>query len=238
MEQIDSQTTIASCCGYFGIHVTLKSRMEQPVIVFGASGLGKSALEIFQSNQIMVYGFLDDDPALHGTSIGEVPILGATDDQAYLKLIGKKCQAFLADNDKKWRQRTVEMLNAKRKVMPVNAIHSRSYMALSSSIGHGNFVDAGVLVNAFAQLGSHNILHAQCTLDAEVELKNYAEVGVGSNIGAQVTIGEGVFIGPGVTIVAGVSIGDHARIGAGSVVIGNVNRNETVFGNPAQKVDQ
>jgi acetyltransferase-like isoleucine patch superfamily enzyme len=51
-----------------------------------------------------------------------------------------------------------------------------------------------------------------------------------------VTIEDEVFIGSGVTIVAGVQIGKGARIGAGSVVIASVKENETVFGNPAQKV--
>jgi acetyltransferase-like isoleucine patch superfamily enzyme len=38
-------------------------------------------------------------------------------------------------------------------------------------------------------------------------------------------------------IVAGVTIGKGARIGAGSVVIGPVKAGETVFGNPAEKVN-
>ena len=46
-----------------------------------------------------------------------------------------------------------------------------------------------------------------------------------------------VFIGSGVTIVSGVKIGKGARVGAGSVVIADVKAGETVFGNPAQKVD-
>jgi acetyltransferase-like isoleucine patch superfamily enzyme len=39
-----------------------------------------------------------------------------------------------------------------------------------------------------------------------------------------------------VTIVSGVKIGKNARIGAGSVVIRDVKKGETVFGNPAQVV--
>ena len=49
-------------------------------------------------------------------------------------------------------------------------------------------------------------------------------------------MGLAVFIGSGVTIVPGIEIADNARIGAGSVVIANVGKGETVFGNPAAKV--
>jgi acetyltransferase-like isoleucine patch superfamily enzyme len=61
-------------------------------------------------------------------------------------------------------------------------------------------------------------------------------VGVGSYIGNEVIIEDEVFIGSGVTIVSGLKLGKGARIGAGSVVISSVGSNETVFGNPAQKV--
>lgn len=210
--------------------------MEQPVIVFGADGLGKIALEIFQSNDVMVYGFLDDDPELQGTSVNEVPVLGATGDQGFLKLIGKKCQAFIAGNDKKLKRELVSMLNTHRKVMPVNCIHQKAFLSPSSLIGHGNMINAATVVNAHSELGNHNILHVNCSLDYGVKLKDYIEVGAGSTIGAEVKIGSGVFIGTGASLVPGISVGANARIGAGSVVVADVKENETVFGNPAQKV--
>jgi sugar O-acyltransferase (sialic acid O-acetyltransferase NeuD family) len=210
--------------------------MEQPVLIFGAGGLGKVVLEIFQSNDVVVYGFLDDDTKLHGTMIGEVAVLGSTDDQGFLKLIGQKCQAFIAGDDKRLKQKLVSMLLTKRKVMPVNAIHQNAYLSPSSAIGHGNLIGAGVVVNCNALIGNHNVMHAQCTLDYGSRIKDYVTVGAGSTIGAEVTIEEGAFIGAGATLVSGISIGANARIGTGSVVIANVGKNETVFGNPAQKV--
>jgi acetyltransferase-like isoleucine patch superfamily enzyme len=52
-----------------------------------------------------------------------------------------------------------------------------------------------------------------------------------------VVIEDEAFIGAGVVIVTGVTIGRGARVGAGSVVIGPVKAGETVFGNPAEKVN-
>ena len=205
-------------------------------MVFGASGLGKLALEIFQSNGVVVYGFLDEDKTLHGSLIDEVPVLGSTTDQGYLKLIGKKCQAFIAEDDKTIKQDLVSNLNDKRKVMPVNAIHQTAYLSGSSSMGHGNLISAGVLVNAQVKLGNHGIVHAHATIEFETTVQDYFEIGAGSIISSNVSIGKGVFIGAGATLVSGITIGDNARIGAGSVVIGDVEENETVFGNPAQKV--
>ena len=84
--------------------------MENPVIIFGANYLGRAAKEIFDRNGNVVYGFLDDNKSLHSTELDNVVVLGSTDDDGYLKLIGKKCEAFVAVDDTKLRKTLVKML--------------------------------------------------------------------------------------------------------------------------------
>jgi sugar O-acyltransferase (sialic acid O-acetyltransferase NeuD family) len=210
--------------------------MENPVIILGAGGLGVVALDIFQSNGVVVYSFLDDNTELHGKEIHDVSVLGSTDDDGYLKLIGKKCEAFIATDDNKLRKHLVEMLTERRKMMPVNAIHNQAYLSSLANIGHGNLISAGVVVNTEARIGSHCILHARSVVDYQAELGNFVQLGTGSVINSGVKIANDVFIGAGVTVVSGITIGKGARIGAGSVVIENVAANATVFGNPAKAI--
>lgn len=207
-----------------------------PVIIFGAGGLGAAALDAFQSNGVVVYGFLDEDEALHGTEINYVGVLGDPDDDGFLKLIGKKCAAFVASDDNTYRESLVEMLNKRRKVMPANAVHKQAMIAETAEIGHGNFIHMGAVVNSQAKLSNHCLIHPNVAIDHRANLSDFVQVGVGSNIGANVQIEEKAFIGSGVTIVAGVKVGKNARIGAGSVVIQDVEEGQTVFGNPAQVV--
>lgn len=210
--------------------------MDKPVIILGAKGIAHPALEIFNSNQVIVYGFLDEDESIFGTEINSIPILGNTEDEGFLKLVGKKTEAFVAVDDTKYRKFLVEMLHNVRKVQPVNAIHQRAYISTDASIGHGNFINANVLVGAGTEVGSHCILHTGAIIDHKVKVGDFVQIGAGSIINADVTIEEGAFIGSGVTVVGGVTIGKGARVGAGSVVIASVGKNETVFGNPAAKV--
>ncbi|MFM7328799.1 MAG: acetyltransferase [Bacteroidota bacterium] len=210
--------------------------MENPVIILGAGPIGRSARDIFEANGNVVYGYLDDDKKLHGTEIGEISVLGATDDDGFLKLIGKKCEAFVAVDDNRLRKSLVRMLNEVRHVQPVNAIHPRAGISPRASMGHGNFVDAGSEIGAEVRLGSHCLVHAGSLIGTGTTLGDNVQIGSGSVISSMVEIDQDVFIGAGVTVVSGIKLGKGCRVGAGSVVIADVKPGETVFGNPAAPV--
>ena len=210
--------------------------MDNPVIIFGAGSLGRAAKEIFESNGNVVYGFLDDNKSLHNQEIDESFVLGSIDDDGFLKLIGKKCEACIAVDDNRLRKSLVKMLKDIRHVQPVNGIHKTASLSSHVELGHGNLIDQGVLVGVGTKLASYGMIHAGCVIGAEVTVGNYVQIGTGSVISSGVTIEDEAFIGSGVTVVSGITIGKGARVGAGSVVVAPVKAGETVFGNPAQPV--
>lgn len=210
--------------------------MKNPVLIFGGGVLGKLAIDIFNQNEVLIYGILDDNKELHGKEVSEVTVLGETDDDGFLKLIGQKTEAFVAISHLADRQAIVKMLLEKRKVMPVNGIHPRSYISEEATIGHGNLVAAGVVLNSGAVIGNHCILQSNSVIDPNVEMADFVHVASGAIINSGVQIEEGVFIGSGAIIVSGIKIGKNARIGAGSVVVSDVKEKETVFGNPALSI--
>jgi sugar O-acyltransferase (sialic acid O-acetyltransferase NeuD family) len=209
-----------------------------PVIIVGAKGLAKAAYESFVNNDIVVYGFLDDDKKLHNTEIGDVTVLGETDDDGFLKLIGQKCDAFVALENNKERAAVVKNLLERRKVMPINLVDKTAVVASSVELGHGNYIGQQVLVNSFTKIANHTILNSACTIEYDCVIGDYVQVGAGATVGAGVEIEEGAFIGTGVIIVPGVKIGKNARLGAGSVVIADVKAGKTVFGNPAKELEK
>lgn len=210
--------------------------MENPVLIFGANSIGRLAKDIFESNDHVVYGFLDDNKSLHGTELDDVAILGSTDDDGFLKLIGKKCEAFVASDETRLRRALVKMLIEKRKVQPVNAIHKLALVSPRVIMGYGNMIDQGAVLSAGVQLGHYAVVHAGAVIGPGATIGDHVQIGARAVINADVQISEGAFIGSGVVVIAGVTIGKDARIGAGSVVIGNVADGETVFGNPAKPV--
>ena len=207
-------------------------------MIFGAGALGKVALDIFQSHNLLIYGFLDDRKDLHGTEIGEVPVHGRTMDDGFLKFIGQKADAFVAEDDLEGRKHLVEMLNTRRKVMPMNALHSKAFVSQYASLGHGILINAGANIGPFAKLENHCLVHAGAVVDAEAQLGEYVQVSAGAKIGMSAKLEPEVFVGTGAVIVPGITIGQGARIGAGAVVIQNVQEGQTLFGNPAQPIPE
>lgn len=207
--------------------------MAKPVLILCATNLGKAALDIFKSNEVVVYGFLDDDKKLTGTEIDDLTVLGTTEDESFLKIIGKNCDVFIASDDNAWRARVIKNIKETRKAMPVNAIHKNAHIAPTSIIHHGCLINQNVQVGSNSEIGNHCILHTGAIVDFSSKIGDFVQIGAGSVIGSGVQVGDHAFIGSGATIVSGVKIGEGARVGAGSVVISDVKKGETVFGNPA-----
>ena len=210
--------------------------MENPIVILGAGKLGEVALDIFKSNNVIVYCFLDEDEKLFGTEIEEIPVLGDVFDDGHLKMIGKKCNAFVSVDELSLKKSITENLNTRRKVMPVNAIHADANVSDTAAIGHGNMIERGVSIGTKADIADHSLIGSNVTIGNHTKVGNFTQIGAGSVIGIGVELEENVFIGSGVTIVAGVKISKGARVGAGSVVIADVKAKETVFGNPAAAV--
>lgn len=210
--------------------------MENPVIIFGAGDLGMQALDIFRRNNVLVYGLLDDHKELIGKEFGDVSVLGETDDNNFLNILGSKCEAFIAIGERSVRERLAETLVEQCKTMPVNAIHDSSVISGMASIGHGNLIAARATIGARSVIGNHCLVQTGAIVDTSVIAGDFATIGAGAIVNDRVRIGDGVFIGSGAVIVAGIEIGKNARIGAGSVVVENVPAGATYFGNPARKV--
>jgi sugar O-acyltransferase (sialic acid O-acetyltransferase NeuD family) len=210
--------------------------MENPVLIFGAGALGKQALDIFLRNGVLVYGILDDNKELHGTEIADISVLGDTDDGGFLKVIGSKCEAFVAIGERTVHAQLVEMLKGRRKTMPVNAIHDTAVVSALATIGHGNLIAARATLAAGSTVGHHNVIQTGAIIESNVTVGDFVTIGAGAIVNANAQLEDNTFIGPGAIIVSGIKIGKNAQIGAGSVVIADVPAGNRVFGNPAQKM--
>lgn len=208
---------------------------KKPVLIIGAGTIGKIAYDIFTTNKVVVYGFLDDKLE-EGTSIDEVSVLGKIDDETYFNIIGKDCEVFVASDENDFKTKLVDDITDKRKTMPSNAVHLDANVSETSFLGYGNLVAKGASIGAFATVENHCVVLSNALVDTDAVCKDYVQIGAGAIVNSGVEIEEGAYIGSGAILVSGVKIGKGAKIGAGSLVITDVPAGKTFFGNPAKEV--
>lgn len=207
-----------------------------PVIIIGVNPFALEVASIFQKNEVVIYGFLDDDPKKKDTQIGEIPVLGSTEDESYWSLIGKNCGVFVAIENPTERKKMIETIMEDRQVKPVNAIHPSAIISDVKNLAYGVYVGAGAIIQPEAKLADHCIVGAGVIVETGVLIEEYVHIGAGSVIGKECKLDTNCYIGIQSTIVGSIKIGKGATVGAGSVVIEPVSASKRVFGNPAKLI--
>lgn len=99
-----------------------------------------------------------------------------------------------------------------------------------ATIGKGLFIDhgMGVVIGETAEVGNNVTIYHGVTLG-----------GTGKDIGKRhPTIGDNVIIGSGAKVLGPINIGNNVKIGANSVVLKNIEDNQTAVGIPAKVISK
>jgi len=194
------------------------------IIIYGAGGHAKAVMEMVQAiGAFRIAGIIDDNPALTGTSVLGIPVLGARD--ILPQLLGQGIH--LAANgvggivDIGIRIRIFELLADHGFSFPVLR-HPRATVEPSAMIYDG----AQIFANAY--VGSDAILHERCMVNTgavvshDCEIGAYTHIAPGALLAGHVHVGERALVGMGVTTIIGLKIGNGARIGNGAVLLADV----------------
>lgn len=202
------------------------------VVIFGAGGLGALVHDILvQGRRARVVGFLDSDAALHGRTIGGLPVLGGIDALARLRLHrGLRAVVAIGDN----HTRLTVALSIRRLGVPLaSAIHPLASISPSATLGEHLIIGPRATVCVHAKVGPHCVLSA----GSIVEHDNHLGAGVflhpAVRLAGTVHVEDGAVIGIGASVIQGRRIGRWARVGPGSVVIRDVAPQTSVSGVPA-----
>ena len=159
-----------------------------PVIIIGVNPFALEVAHIFQQNNVVIYGFLDDDIKKKDTMIGEIPVLGTTEDESYWGLIGKSCAVFVALENPTERKKMIELIEEDRKTKPVHAIHPSVQIANVKSLAYGIFIGANTVVGSETRITDHVIIGPGCVIETGTVVDEYSQIGAGSVIGKEAQI--------------------------------------------------
>ena len=204
-------------------------------VVFGGGGHASVVLDAIQAQGVYrAVAVTDPDPALEGTSILGVPVIG---DDEHLSSVDSDVQYFvigvgsIADNS--CRKRIYDRIS-RSDLVPATVIHPSSVIASSAKVGPGTVIFAGVVVNPGVLIQENVIVNSLALVEHDCVLEDHVHGCPGARVGGDVRVREGAFIGAGAVIKQGLSIGSWATVAMGAAVVRPVTDGATVAGVPAR----
>jgi len=204
-------------------------KVEKRVVILGAGGHARVVCDILRLCGHKVIGFLDDDPALTGSQLLGLPVLGGTERVAELDIDA----AIVGIGENHLRQAFYERLRA-RGIPPINAIHPSAVIAQDVRLGSGLAVAANVVVNPGSQIGDDVILNTSCSVDHDCLIEEHAHVAPGVRLCGGVSVGRGTLVGVGACVIPYKTIGAEVTIGGGATVTRDLPDGVTAVGVPAR----
>lgn len=203
-----------------------------PVVIVGAGGHGRVALDILRAMRKAIAGFLDDEqpePVINGAFL-----LGRSDTLFSPRFLAShEVLVAIGDNARRRALATRVLGNGGRLA---RAIHPSCVISPSAVIGAGTVVVAGAVINANARVGRFCIVNTAATIGHDVVLEDGAQVAPGCNLGGGASCGQDAFVGIGAAVVPGVRVGAGAVLGAGATALRDVPAGAVAFGTPARRV--
>jgi sugar O-acyltransferase (sialic acid O-acetyltransferase NeuD family) len=206
--------------------------------IIGAGGFGREVADtVREINKAdgpvyRIAGFVDDDESKWGKIVNDIEVKGGVDWLLGLGSGGQKPCAVITIAKPKIRENIAKKLY--RYVNWINVIHPFASISISSTIGKGNIVQSFVSINANTKIGDHCIINYNSMIGHDVVLEEYVSIMPQCGIPGGCSLKKRAYIGIGTTMIQNIVIGEDVVIGAGSVVLKDVNRDTTVFGNPAR----
>lgn len=202
------------------------------LIIVGAGAFGREVLWLAQeaSEPWDVLGFLDDNPDSHGSTVCDLPVLGAIDRWREFD-----AHLVVAVGPPRAKRAICERINESGPACFATLVHSSVQMSRHVSIGRGALICAGSILTTQIDIGDHVIVNLACTVGHDTVMKSYVTLAPMVAASSRVTMGEGAEVGMSTTLLPGISIGSGAMIGMGSVVTKDVAANMLVLGSPAKE---
>ncbi len=205
----------------------------------GAGGLGRETAELVRAINAdrptwRLVGFFDDDPALQGTSIAGLPVLGPVADAAAADVAVAICTARPAIGCS--RARIAPALDLDGPAGPPSCTRPPRW-APSTVVGAGSIVLAGVVATADVTIGAHVVVMPQTVLTHDDLIDDFATIASGVRLGGGVHVEREAYLGAGAMVREGLRIGAAALVGMGSVVLHDVPAGQTWVGAPARPLD-
>ncbi|MFJ9537499.1 NeuD/PglB/VioB family sugar acetyltransferase [Streptomyces sp. NPDC101225] len=205
------------------------------LVIVGAGGFAReTAQAVAAAGGFRLLGHLDDNPALHGTQVDGVPVLGGCG--LVHELPAAQVVVCVGNpGDYAARARLVGRL-----ALPADryatVVHPAAAVSATSRVGPGSVLLAHCALTAAVRVGAHVAVMPQVVLTHDDVVEDFATLTSGVRLGGGVRLERGAYVGSGALIREGTTIGAWSQIGMGSAVLGDVPPGEVWVGSPARRL--
>ena len=209
---------------------------KRPILVLGAGGHAKVVIDALQAAEADILGAVDADPAIHGTRVLGVPILGGDDvvqDHApdTVVLVNGVGSTEPASHRKDLYQ---QFRDAGYTFAPV--IHPSAVIGGEVEIADAVQILAGAVVQPGCRIGANTIINFRASVDHDCTIGEHVHIAPCAGLSGGVILGDDGFIGAGATVIQYLSVGAGALVAAGATVVSDIPPGTRVAGVPAKEM--
>jgi sugar O-acyltransferase (sialic acid O-acetyltransferase NeuD family) len=208
--------------------------------IYGASGFGREVLEVLRRltkfEDCKLY-FIDDYSS--NEILDGVPVVKF---EKFVSLVASIKEIIVALGDSRIKKRIVDKI-ADSGLAVIGVSSPDAYIDTSSIIDATAIIMPGAIISANTCIKKHSLINFQALVAHDSVVGEFSILAPrvicngNVNIGSMCSIGAGAIIHPG-KYGRKLNISDGVKIGLGSVVLGSVRENVTMFGNPAKVLQQ
>ena len=205
------------------------------IVIFGSGGHAKVIVDIIEKQgEFNIAGFIDGYREKNTVLMG-YKVLGGESSLEDIVVSDKIYGGIIGIGDNSIRAKVRDKII---KTIPnfkfVNCLHPKSILGKDVTLGVGNVVMAGAIINSSSRINNHCILNTNSSIDHDCLMSNFSSIAPNATVGGKVKIGDYSAIGIGVNIFNNVNIGHNCIIGGGSLVCHDTNENSIYYGSPSK----
>jgi sugar O-acyltransferase (sialic acid O-acetyltransferase NeuD family) len=211
--------------------MTSHAAFEEDVLLVAASGLAREIVSVAPRG-VRFIGVVDDDPEIHGSTVGGVPVIGG------LEQVARRGDAKLAVCAGKGASRR-GLVNRLREFGVMDSDYATLIapgvrIPIGCTVGVGSILLPGVVTTTNVLIGRHVVVMPRVTLTHDDQVGDFATLCAGVSLGGAVSVGRAAYLGMNSSVRENTRIGDDAVLGMGAALLFDLPEGETWVGVPAR----
>lgn len=203
------------------------------LVLIAASGLAREVIALERAlGRYDDLFLLDDDPALQGTVVDGVPVIGP------VALAAEEFdgELLICAGSGRARRHIAHRLSAMgvRSTAFGRVVHPNVEIPQGCSVGAGSILLSSVVMTTAVHLHRHVVVMPHVTLTHDDVVSDYATLCAGVSLGGRVTVDEAAYLGMNSSVRQDVRVGVDGVLGMGAVLLEDLPAGETWAGVPAR----